>query len=169
MIINTVYLGIGSNKGNRTDYLISAIEKIDKNDNCQVISVSSFYETRPFGIRNQDNFLNAVIKITTEFSPTELFDFLKQIEFELGRIRTIRWGPREIDLDILFYNSLIYTDENITIPHKGVAERDFVVVPLCEIEPDLVHPVIGKKICEIEIPESGKNIINKISTDILIK
>jgi 2-amino-4-hydroxy-6-hydroxymethyldihydropteridine diphosphokinase len=98
-----------------------------------------------------------------------LFDFLKWIELELGRQNSIKWGPREIDLDILFYNNLIYTDEYITIPHKGILEREFVLIPLSEIEPELVHPAAGEKISMIELPEAGKTIINKFELDVLIK
>jgi len=98
-----------------------------------------------------------------------LFDFLKRTEIILGRHTEIEWGPREIDLDILFYNDLIYSDENITIPHKGIMDRDFVLIPLSEIEPELVHPVVAKKINEIELPDTGSNIISKFDINILAK
>jgi 2-amino-4-hydroxy-6-hydroxymethyldihydropteridine diphosphokinase len=149
--------------------LESAIVEIDLDQYCEVEIVSSIYETKPFGYKDQDNFLNAVIKITTDFTPAELFNFLKSIERKLGRYETIKWGPREIDLDILFYNDLIYTDENITIPHKGIHERDFILVPLCEIEPDMIHPAIGKKNCEIGLPQTDSNIISKLNSNMLIK
>ena len=84
-----------------------------------------------------------------------MLQFLKKIERYLVRQTDIKWGPREIDLDILFVNELIYTDENITIPHIGITERDFVLIPLSEIEPELIHPVIAKKISEIELPDTG--------------
>ncbi len=98
-----------------------------------------------------------------------MFDFLKRTESELGRQSEIKWGPREIDLDILFFNDLIYTDENITIPHIGITERDFVLIPLSEIEPDFIHPVIAKKISEIKLPDTGSNIISKSDINILIE
>lgn len=98
-----------------------------------------------------------------------MLDFLKLTESELGRQTEIKWGPREIDLDILFYNDLIYTDENITIPHIGITKREFVLVPLSEIEPELIHPSLAKKISEIELPESGSNIISKFDINILVK
>lgn len=109
------------------------------------------------------------MKIITEYTPIKLFNFLKWIELELGRENTIKWGPRKIDLDILFYNNLIYTDDYITIPHKGILERDFVLIPLSEIEPELVHPTIGQKISMIEIPEEEKTIINKFDLSISVK
>ncbi|MFB3057833.1 MAG: 2-amino-4-hydroxy-6-hydroxymethyldihydropteridine diphosphokinase [Ignavibacteriaceae bacterium] len=168
-INNRAYIGIGSNKGNRTNYLISAIDTIGNDPECKVVTVSSVYETKPFGYKNQDNYLNAVVKISTNYSLFGLLDFLKLTESELGRQTEIKWGPREIDLDILFYNDLIYTDENITIPHIGITKREFVLVPLSEIEPELIHPSLAKKISEIELPETGSNIISKFDINILVK
>ena len=98
-----------------------------------------------------------------------MFEFLKQTEINLGRQTEIEWGPREIDLDILFFNDLIYSDENITIPHLGIMERDFVLIPLSEIEPALIHPVVAKKISEIELPNTASNIISKFDINILAK
>ncbi len=98
-----------------------------------------------------------------------MFDFLKRTESELGRQTEIKWGPREIDLDILFFNDLIYTDENITIHHIVIMDRDFVLIPLSEIEPEFVHPVVAKKISEIELPDTGSNIISKSDINVLVK
>ena len=98
-----------------------------------------------------------------------MFEFLKRTENKLGRQTEIEWGPREIDLDILFFNDLIYSDENITIPHIGIMDRDFVLIPLSEIEPELIHPVVAKKISEIELPNTGSNIISKFDINILAK
>ena len=147
----------------------TAIERINSDPLCSVDVVSSVYETKPFGYKDQENFLNAAVRIYTDYSPAELFSLLKRIETDLGRTETIKWGPREIDLDILFYNDLIYNDENISIPHKGITERDFVLVPLCEINPELVHPGIGKKICEIELPNTYSNVTKKFTIDLLLK
>jgi len=149
--------------------LETAIERINSDPLCSVDVVSSVYETKPFGYKDQENFLNAAVRIYTDYSPAELFSLLKRIETDLGRTETIKWGPREIDLDILFYNDLIYNDENISIPHKGITERDFVLVPLCEINPELVHPGIGKKICEIELPNTYSNVTKKFTIDLLLK
>jgi len=159
------YIALGSNKGDKLKYLRKAVDKI-KND-CKVELASSLYETKPLGNLNQENFLNAVIKISTEHSLIDLFNFLKRIEKELGRSKTEKWGDREIDLDILFYNDIIYSDEIITIPHKGIAKRDFVFVPLCEIEPALIHPELKQKICDISIPDSDKCIIRKLYEKLL--
>ena len=154
---------MGSNKGDREKHLISAIEMIENDPSCEVNVISSVYETKPFGVEGQGDFLNAVIRINTKYTPVDLFYFLKKIEKDLGREKTIKWGPREIDLDILFYNELIYNDDLLTIPHKGILERDFVLVPLCEIDPDIIHPVTGKKISDSVSTNARLNIKNKFS------
>lgn len=104
------YIALGSNKGNREENLSKAVEKIDLDSGCSILEKSSVYETSPFGKVEQDNFLNAVISITTDYWLKELFRFLKKTETEVGRIKTERWGPREIDLDLLFYGKIIYSD-----------------------------------------------------------
>ncbi len=128
---------------------------------------SSIYETKPYGVKEQDNFLNAVIKISTSSNLSQLFIFLKNIEDELGRKSNTKWGPREIDLDLLFFNDIVYSDEKIIIPHKEIELRDFVLTPLCEIAPDLFHPVLNQKISDICIDEKNKTIIAKIQDKIL--
>lgn len=125
------------------------------------MEASSVYETKPYGYKNQGNFLNAAVKISTEFSFIQLLDYLKLIEKNLGRVKTEKWGPREIDLDLLFFNDLIYSNDRVTIPHKEIAYRDFVLVPLCEISPNFVHPALKIKICDICINESEKCILRK--------
>jgi 2-amino-4-hydroxy-6-hydroxymethyldihydropteridine diphosphokinase len=176
---NIAYLGIGSNVGVQINNIDNAVEMIDQNPACKVEKVSSIYETSPYGVVEQAEFFNAVIKVATELEPKELFQFLKSVENKVGRNITKKWGPREIDLDIIFYNDMIYTDEQITIPHKDLLNRDFVLVPLMEIEPELIHPEYNKKISEISIfkRESEQtfaktiksNIIRKIPHQILIK
>jgi 2-amino-4-hydroxy-6-hydroxymethyldihydropteridine diphosphokinase len=127
------------------------------------------FETKPLGNKNQENFINAVIKISTDYSLIELFHFLKNIETELGRNTTEKWGDREIDIDILFYDNIIYSDNIITVPHRGIIHRDFVLVPLCEIEPQLIHPELNQKICDITVPGSEKCVIRKLSENLLEK
>jgi 2-amino-4-hydroxy-6-hydroxymethyldihydropteridine diphosphokinase len=161
--INIVFIGIGSNEGSRIDSIKSAITLINDFADCTIEKVSSLYETLPFGEVKQDNFLNAVIKISTIFNPKELFSELKKIEQKLGRIVREKWGPREIDLDILLFNDLIFSDEIITLPHKGIIYRDFVLIPLIEIEPELIHPVFNKKMTEFVPGLKVKNIINQLS------
>ncbi len=161
--INIAYIGIGSNEGNKRTNIKSAIDLINEIADCKIEKVSSIYETLPFGDIEQDNFFNAVIKILTKLNPQELFIELKKIEQRLGRIIREKWGPREIDLDVLLFNDLIFSDEIITLPHEGIIYRDFVLVPLIEIEPELIHPVFNKKIVDFVLDLKTKNIINKIS------
>lgn len=166
---NIVFIGIGSNEGNRTLNIKSAIDLINGINDCKIEKVSSVYETLPFGEIKQNNFLNAVIKISTRLNPQELFVELKKIEQILGRIIRDKWGPREIDLDILLCNDLIFSNEIITLPHKGIIYRDFVIVPLAEIEPDLIHPVFNRKIADFILELKTKNIINKLSEPLLVE
>ena len=161
--LNIAYIGIGSNEGNKRTNIKSAIDLINEIADCNIEKISSVYETLPFGDIEQDNFFNAVIKISTKLNPQELFIELKKIEQRLGRIIREKWGPREIDLDVLLFNDLIFSDEIITLPHKGIIYRDFVLVPLIEIEPELIHPVFNKKIVDFVLDLKTKNIINKIS------
>ena len=164
---NIAYIGFGSNLNDRLEYIKTAGRKISENNNCRVIKYSSIYETKPYGEKEQPNFLNAVAKIETSLSVQELFIFIKNIEKRLGRKGTYKWGPREIDLDILFYNDIVFSDENLIIPHPGIPQRDFVLTPLTEIEPMLFHPVLKQKISDIYISESERNIIKVINQDIL--
>lgn len=161
--LNIAYIGIGSNEGNKRTNIKSAIDLINEIADCNIEKISSVYETLPFGDIEQDNFFNAVIKISTKLNPQELFIELKKIEQRLGRIIREKWGPREIDLDVLLFNDLIFSDEIITLPHKGIIYRDFVLVPLIEIEPELIHPVFNKKIVDFVLDLKTKNIINKLS------
>jgi len=164
-----VYIGIGSNINNRLHFIETAIKKIDAEPGCEVEKISSLYESKPFSNIEQENFINLVILVKTLFEPEALFNFLKQIESEIGRRNSTRWGPREIDLDILFYDDLICSDTQLTIPHKGIAERDFVLIPMCEIAPNFIHPEINKKICDICKAKLEKNIIRKIPQTIFVK
>lgn len=122
---------------------------------------SYIYETKPFGNLEQDNFLNAVISIDTEYSIKELYYTLKKVENRIGRTKSVKWGPREIDLDLLFYNQEIYSDSELTVPHQGITERDFVIIPLYDIAPDFIHPLMKVKISQIDLTGLKKNIIRK--------
>ena len=159
-----VFIGLGSNVGNRLLNIEKAIDLINENSNCKVVKTSSIFESVAFGVKEQNNFLNSVVCIETDFDPANLLKLLKNIENKIGRTKTEKWGPREIDLDILLFDNLILSENNLTIPHKGIQERDFVMVPLTEIEPEIVHPVLKDKIKNI-ILKAHKNIIGKISTE----
>jgi 2-amino-4-hydroxy-6-hydroxymethyldihydropteridine diphosphokinase len=164
---NIAYVGFGSNLNDRLEYIKSAAREIDKNGNCKIIKFSSLYETKPYGETDQPNFLNAAAKVETDLSIHELFSFIKKVEKKLGRKETYKWGPREIDLDLLFYDNIVFSDENLTVPHPGIPQRDFVLTPLIEIEPMLFHPVLKQKISDIYIQESEKNIIRMLNQKII--
>jgi 2-amino-4-hydroxy-6-hydroxymethyldihydropteridine diphosphokinase len=141
---NTAFISLGSNIGNRYDYLSKAIEYLTKHPKIQLVNTSSVYETDPVGYEDQDLFLNMVIEIQTEWSPLELLDFCLKVELELGRKREVVWGPRTIDLDILLYNQENIKSEKLIIPHPRMLERNFVMIPLSEIKPDIIIPNIEK-------------------------
>jgi 2-amino-4-hydroxy-6-hydroxymethyldihydropteridine diphosphokinase len=144
-----VYLGLASNKGDRLGYLRSALAETAKLRQTDIHRVSSVYETEPVGKKDQDEFLNVVAEIDTTFSPHDLLRELKRIEQQLGRKERVRWGPREIDLDTLYYGDLILNDEGIQIPHGGVPTRRFVLIPLNEIAQGFVDPVRRLDIAEL--------------------
>ena len=112
-------------------------------------AVSDFLVTKPYGVTDQDDFLNGCLKLRTLLTPRELLDRLHHIEQEAGRERTLRWGPRTLDLDILFYDDLILGEADLCIPHVDLPNREFVLRPLCEIAPYLHHPVTGKTVWEM--------------------
>ena len=147
---HTVYLSLGTNMGDKKKNLLEAIEKINTLENTKVTSKSSILETEPFGYTEQDMFLNACIEIKTLFTPQELLEKLLAIELEMGRVRTIKWGPRVIDIDILFFDDEIIQDKNLCVPHPWICERMFVLEPLCEIAPNLVHPLERKPITTLK-------------------
>ncbi len=142
------YIGIGSNIGSRKENCERAIRLLIENG-IRVIERSSMIETEPWGIKEQPKFINMAIEIETELEPVKLLGCLKKIETELGRYSGVRWGPRIIDLDILFYDDLIMKTPELEIPHPGTFDRDFVLRPLAEIAPDKVHPVLKKSVKEI--------------------
>lgn len=147
-ITHNVYLSLGSNLGDRARNLQNAVTSLAPQVQTQI--KSSIYETEPWGYSDQPSFLNQVIKGDTSLEPFELLAFLKEIEVLLGRQETFRFGPRIIDLDILFYDDLILDTPTLTIPHPRIAERAFVLIPLAEIDPDLSHPGLKKTIRELK-------------------
>ena len=130
---NKVYLSLGSNIGNRQEYIESAIELVGKTEGIKILKKSGLYETSPVGYVEQDLFLNAVIKIETDFSAREILKIINKIENELDRKREIRWGPRTIDIDILIFSDKKINETDLIIPHKEMLNRLFVLVPLIEI------------------------------------
>ena len=143
------YVGLGGNLGERQKILRRAIERVKNISDVKLLRVSSFYESEPWGVTNQPNFINAAIKISTELEPLKLLDELQRIELELGRIRREHWGARTIDLDILLAEREIFC-ERLTVPHKFLFDRDFALVPLQEICPSLECKLHGEKVLRVE-------------------
>ncbi len=136
--VATIYLALGSNLGDREKNLHQALAQI--RSFVEITRVSSIYETEPWGVREQPWFLNLVCAGTTVLSPVDVLRRAKKIEYEMGRIEGLRFGPRPIDIDILIYDRLIELSPALTIPHPRLHERAFVLVPLAEIAPNLLHP-----------------------------
>lgn len=154
-----VYLAIGSNVGDREKNILASIGLLK--DKVSEIMPSKLYETKAVGYTEQSNFLNVVIRGETSLSPHELLVYIKRIEKEVGRIDRFRWGPREVDIDIIFYGNNIYEEEGLTIPHPRMHERDFVLRPLNDLDHNLKHPILGKTVKQMldELPEDQRSIL----------
>lgn len=146
---HSVYLSAGSNMGEKKKNIEEAIRLLDSRDDCKVERVSQFYETKPVGYLDQDTFVNNSFQIKTLLTPKELIVVLMDIEKELKRERIIKYGPRTLDLDIIFYDNLISEDIEVIIPHPRAHERQFVMKPLSDIAPYYVHPLLNKRLIEI--------------------
>jgi len=142
-----VFIGSGSNLGDRLTALDTAAKLLAPD--VRVLKASKVYETPPWGYEDQPAFLNQVLQVETELDPPALLMVLKRIEQKMGRKATFLYGPRGIDLDILFYDGLIYSTDSLQIPHPLASERAFVLVPMREIAPEFIHPVLGKTIAEL--------------------
>jgi len=137
------FLGLGSNLGDRLALLRSASKRIGSLVGTHIVKVSGVYETEPFGVREQPDFLNAVLEIETTLRVEELHGKLKGIEREMGRVERQKWGPREIDIDLLFFDSLRIRTGALAVPHPGNGQRRFVLEPLAEISPEFLDPESG--------------------------
>lgn len=163
------YLSIGSNKGDKFNHLQKAVNLIEEDENIRLLNVSSVYETLPFGKTDQENFYNASIEILTLLNPTQLLNRLKEIESEVGRIENEKWGPREIDLDIIFYDDVVICEPELEIPHPGIYERDFFLVPLLELNEKLLDPKTGKFLTDFLNNLGSKNILSKLDKTLSFK
>lgn len=143
-----VFLGLGSNIGDRAGNIRAAADLISKNIG-KIAKKSHLYETQPWGNTEQDLYINQVIMINTTSDPRDLLDKISKIERELGRERSEKWGPRSLDIDILFYGKRVIRDKGLEIPHPELHKRGFVLVPMMEIAPDLEHPILKKQIDEL--------------------
>lgn len=139
MMTDTAYIGLGSNIGDSQTILATALANIHTSENISIQQCSHLYTSNPMGPQNQPDFVNAVCRITTSLSPIELLDCLQEIENRHGRERNgDKWGPRTLDLDILLFNNVTMSNDRLTLPHYGMAQREFVLVPLFEIAPDMI-------------------------------
>jgi len=147
-----VFLSLGSNLGDRLSNIQQAVSSLSMSDKINIVKTSSFYETEPWGNKNQNWFVNAAVAIDTNFSPEELLKFCQNIEMQLGRVRNEqeKWQQRAIDIDILMYdNQIISLSEKLIIPHPYMHKRAFVLVPMLEVKSDLIHPVYNKTISDL--------------------
>lgn len=140
---NRVYLSIGSNMGDKKQYINEALCKLGESGYIKSVVPSSLIETEPYGYVNQDKFINGAISLLTVYNPYELLEFLHSIENACDRVREIRWGPRTLDLDIVFYEKIVLDDPDLLIPHIDMANREFVLKPLMELCPDYVNQRTG--------------------------
>lgn len=164
----SVFLGLGSNVGERHAFLNAAATAIKHVAGVNVIWASSVYETDPVGKTDQPKFLNAVLEIETPLLPPVLMAELQRIEQRLGRTTTERWGPREIDIDILLYDGLVHADETLRVPHTELDKRKFVLIPLREIAPDVVHPISGLTATEMAAACNDAARVIKTSYKIIV-
>lgn len=160
---NNVYLSIGTNLGNREDNLQEALNQL--RSKVEIVKVSSIYETEPVGGVQQDDFLNIAVKIKTEMNPYQLLKFIHQIESELHRVRTIHWGPRTIDLDILYFNNIEVNDDQLIIPHPEIKNRNFVLIPMLEITNN-DNIVLRDKILKMIEKTDDKNSVQKYKSGV---
>ena len=149
-----VYLGLGSNIGDKVANCLRALEEISASKQHHIKAVSSLYKTEPIGYQDQDWFINCVAEVSTTLQPLPLHAFLQRIEKGMGRIKTVTMGPRIIDLDILFYGAEVVEEADLIIPHPHLHERRFVLVPLVELAPGLLHPFLKKTVRNL-LKETG--------------
>ena len=157
--IQRAYISAGSNLGDRSATLQSALNSLAEANS--IGKVSSYFETEPVGYLNQPWFLNLAVELTTSLSPSELLAFCRGIEQSCGRVRTFADAPRTLDLDILLYGGLVIHEESLTVPHPRMAERRFVLEPLAQIAPDVMHPVLKKSIQELLYSCRDSSIVRK--------
>ena len=157
--MHQIFLALGSNIENRKQHIETAIVLL--REKVHDITVAPLYETKPRYFEDQQNFLNTVLSGYTDLKPMELLHFTKTVQQEVGRVERFRNGPREIDIDILFYDNVVYKDKELEIPHPRLQERDFVLQPFSDINPNFPHPVLKKTIRELlaTLPEEQRSVI----------
>ena len=156
-----VYLGLGSNLGDKVANCLRALTEVSASHHNQIHALSSLYKTEPIGYRDQDWFINCVAEVSTTLPPRPFHAFLQGIEKGMGRKKTVKMGPRIIDLDILFYGAEVIEEAGLIIPHPLLHERGFVLVPLAELAPELRHPVLQKTAAELLEGLEGKGEVER--------
>lgn len=146
---HTAYVAVGSNMGEKEAYIEQAVKELEEIPEIKLEKVSDLIVTKPYGGVEQDDFVNGAIKLRTLFTPTELLCALHEVEAHANRKRLIRWGPRTLDLDIIFYDNLVYEDDELIIPHVDMQNRSFVLKPLLELCPNKRHPILGKTVTQL--------------------
>jgi 2-amino-4-hydroxy-6-hydroxymethyldihydropteridine diphosphokinase len=160
---HTAFIAIGSNLGTPKENCIEAIDIISTNPDIKITSKSSFYQTAPVGNTKQDWFINAVIKVSTQLNSDILLSTILKIESKMGRIRKEKWGPRIIDLDLLFYDNLIIKQKDLTLPHPEIQKRNFVLQPLNEIGENFIHPSLNKSINTLLKESKDNSVVKKLN------
>jgi len=159
--MKTAYIGIGSNLGNPEKNCLEAVDRLGRIPECKVARVSGLYRTEPVGVNGQEYYVNCVVEVLTGLSAKRLMERLFAIEEDMGRIREgRRWQARIIDLDILLFGRELIHEDNLTVPHPLMHRRRFVMVPMVDLAPDLIHPSLGKSMSGLlqEIPEDGQDV-----------
>ena len=149
--MSRVFLSLGSNLGDRLSNIQQAVSSLSMSEHIKILKTSSFYETQPWGNKNQEWFINAALALDTDFTCEELLEFCQNIEVQLGRVRkeNEKWAQRAIDIDILMYDDKLINKQNLIVPHPLMHLRAFVLVPMLEVKADLVHPIFNKTISEL--------------------
>ena len=155
VFFHTAYVALGSNLGDKEANLRKALELLQERG-VEIVKTSTFISTEPYGVTDQPQFLNGVCEVRTSLEPLELLHTLLDIEQEMGRVRLRHWGERNIDLDLLLYEDVVMDIPQLKLPHPDMQNRDFVLLPLAEIAPELVHPTLQKTISELVICLSAK-------------
>ncbi len=157
----TAYIGIGSNLEDKRHKCLTAVERVEQIPGSALTGRSDWYLTRPIGVKGQDWYVNGVVSISTKIPPRDLLGRLLAIESDMGRVRRKRWESRIIDLDILLYGHEIIKEEDLTVPHPLMHLRKFVLVPLVQLAPDLIHPSLGVTIAELlrRMTNNGQEVI----------
>jgi 2-amino-4-hydroxy-6-hydroxymethyldihydropteridine diphosphokinase len=156
--MTAVYIGIGSNLGDRQGNCLRAVERMDRITGCRITGCSDWFLTKPVGVEGQEWYVNGVASLVTDISPQDLLKRLLAIEADMGRVRREQWGPRNIDLDILLFGREIIQESNLTIPHPRMHLRRFVLEPITQLAPDLVNPALGLSMKELleQLPEDDQ-------------